>query len=372
MRSKRVLQVTGSMNIGGAEVLLMSFLRSLSREDASHIDFLVFGEQPQHFEQEILDLGSRVIRVPMPHRTRPQSLSTSLQHLIAETGSYEVVHSHVNLTSSIVGSSAKKAGVPRRIAHAHIASDQGGFQQALYRRLATHVIQKSATDLIACSPEAGSYLFGKSWSTRGLLVPNAVSIEAFSGRTDATKRALRAELGVSSEDVLIGSVSRLVDFKNLGFLMPVVSRAETEGLRLHLAIVGDGPERSRLEALAEEWGINSRVTFLGMRNDIPHILKGLDVLVAPSLYEGLPVSLIEAQAAGLPAVVSTGISSSAAVVDGLVQFAPIDDPSAWIKPIATAQSVRVGPQQVRHNMESHGYTIDSLASTFRCLYGWDH
>jgi glycosyltransferase EpsF len=371
MKTKRVLQIPGSMNIGGAEVLLMNFLRSLPRDEAEAFDFLIFGEQPQHFEREILDLGANVIRMTQPRRTHPRSFARSLQQLMAETGPYEVVHSHVNLTSSIILSAAKKSGVLKRIAHAHIASDRGGIQQTLYRNLASSVIRRAATDLIACSPEAGTYLFGPSWSSKGILVPNAVSIEDFSGRTDSTKLALRKELGVASEDVLIGSVSRLVDFKNLGFLMPVVSRATTEGLPLHLAIVGDGPERTRLEALAEEWGVSSRVTFLGMRNDIPHILKGLDVLVAPSLYEGLPVSLIEAQAAGLPAVVSTGISSSVAVVDGLVQFAPIDDPSKWIKPISDAQKVQVSPQEVQHDLQSHGYTIDSLASTFRRLYGWD-
>jgi len=371
MRDKRVLQVAGSMNIGGAEVLLMNFLRSLTVEEARSIDFLVFGYYPQFFEQEIRELGSNIIRISPPRRSFPRAFAKELECLLTGQGPYEVVHSHVNLTSSVVLRTAKKCGVPRRVAHAHIANDGGGFFQGLYHHVASLIIRRSATDLPACSPEAGAYLFGDSWARRGLVVPNAVPIKDFAGRSDATKQALRAELKVDPDDVLIGSVSRLVDFKNLGFLIPIVAQALQDGLRFRLAIVGDGPERSKLESLTAELGMSERVTFLGMRNDVARIFRGLDVLVAPSFYEGLPVSLIEAQAAGLPAVVSRGISPSAAVVDGLVQFVPIDDPRDWIQPIIKASTRQVSPQQIQQDMHRHGYTIDSLVSSFMRLYGWD-
>ncbi|QIK64961.1 glycosyltransferase family 1 protein [Nocardioides sp. HDW12B] len=305
----------------------MNLYRKLDRS-LVQFDFLVFDEEIGTFESEVNELGGKVIRIgPLRGRGYRESCRAIAQE-IRSHGPYQVVHSHLNLASAAVVQGAWGENVPVRVAHSHTTrdGDQLGGQRSK-QAFARLLIRRFANRYVACGEDAGRHLFGNAWK-RGSVLPNAVDLERFVHQDVTDAITLRTAHGVPADALLVGSVARLGSAKNLDFVIDLAEQVVRTS-EVYFWIVGDGPDRERLESRVHRSDLTDRVQFLGMRTDIPAVLLALDALLMPSLYEGLPVSVIEAQAAGTLSLVSDRVTREVDLGLGLVEYLSLERPDIW-------------------------------------------
>lgn len=325
---ERILQVVTYMGRGGIETMLMNYYRRMDREKIQ-FDFLVHRDFRADFDDEIEALGGRIYRVP-PMNPASGGYRKALADFFKDHP-YRVVHCHLNYMSGVVLAAAKKAGVPVRIAHAHTASMAPGWKQAV-RRLCKYLIPMTATHRFACSTEAGRAIFGRQDFS---ILANAIDAAAFTP-DDALRAEVRAELGLGDE-LTVMHVGRMVYAKNHEFLLEAFRELLNTEPGARLVLIGDGELRPEIEAKAAGLPAGS-VLLLGTRTDIPRLLQAADVFAFPSRFEGFGITLLEAQAAGLPCVKADTITDDC-VVTTLVKSLPIDDPKPWAEAMSAAGSV---------------------------------
>lgn len=318
--SVRILHVVGGMNRGGIETWLMHVLRHIDRGEF-RMDFAVQTDATCAYDAEVRHLGSRII--PCLHPRNPWRYARSFRGVLRECGPYDVVHSHVHHYSGFVLKLAKTCGVPVRIAHCHTDTSAADCSAGLLRRsylgLCTRWIRDCATMRVACSRNAAQALFGTDWaqSANTLLLPCGVDFRPFHEAVDRTE--IRDELGIPRDAFVLGHVGRFCRAKNHRFLLEIAADVMRREPQAMLLLVGDGPDRGQTERLAESLGVRDRVIFAGPRADVHRILLGaMDVFVFPSLWEGMPLSLVEAQAANLPCFVSDVVSKESDIVPAMI------------------------------------------------------
>lgn len=355
-KPKRILQVVTYMGRGGIETMLMNYYRHIDRSKVQ-FDFLVHRDFAGDFDDEIASLGGKIYRVRPMNPLNPgywQDLLTFFR-----THPYEIIHCHLNFKSGIVLAAAKLAGVPVRIAHAHTASMENDWTQ-IPRKMMRTWIAPNATAMIACGERAGKAVFGKHAFQ---VLPNAMDAAAFCYRGDirAEKRT-ELELG---DALTVMHIGRFGAEKNHRFLLDVFARVQREDADAKLVLVGDGELRKELEEMARSLFPQGTVRFLGVRKDIPELLQAADVFAFPSRFEGMPVTMIEAQAAGLPCVMSDTITDECIVTD-LVTVLPITDPQIWAEEILKKRGT------VRTNrladIQASGYDIAAAAEKLTRFY----
>lgn len=322
----RVLQVVTHMERGGLETMLMNYYRHMDRQKVQ-FDFLVHRQEKAAYDDEILSLGGRIYRLPRlipwdPHYRR------ALDAFFAGHGEYRIVHVHQDCLSAVILKAAKKRGIPVRIAHSHNASQDKNVKYLIklfYKRL----IPRYATDLFACGKQAGQWMFG---GANFSILNNAIDTAAYRFDRERAKM-LRRELSISESGFVIGHVGRFSPPKNHDFLTEIFAQVCKLNANAYLLLIGDGELRPKVQEKVSALGIADRVIFTGVRGDVPALLQAMDVFVFPSLYEGLPLTLVEAQAAGLPCVISDSIPSDCDLTD-LVHRLPLEETAeSWAKKI---------------------------------------
>ena len=352
---ERILQVVTYMGRGGIETMLMNYYRRMDREKIQ-FDFLVHRDFRADFDDKIEALGGHIYRVPAMNPA-----SGSYRKALADffkAHPYRVVHCHLNYMSGVVLAAAKQAGVPVRIAHAHTASMAPGWKQSV-RRLCKHLIPLTATHLLACSPEAGRAIFGKKPFS---ILANAIDAAAFTP-DEALRAEVRSELGLGDAFTVI-HVGRMVYAKNHEFLLEAFRELLNTDPGAKLVLVGDGELRNEIEARTAALPEGS-VRLLGARTDIPRLLQAGDVFAFPSRFEGMPVTMIEAQAAGLPCVKSAGVTDECVVTE-LVQSLPTDDPKVWAEAILAKRGAERAA--VLGDIQESGYDITAAADKLTRFY----
>ena len=352
---ERILQVVTYMGRGGIETMLMNHYRRIDRSKVQ-FDFLVHRDFRADFDDEIEALGGRIFRIP-PMNPASASYRKALSDFFRKH-SYRVVHCHLNYMSGVVLAAAKKAGVPVRIAHAHTASMNPGWKQYV-RQLCKYLIPSTATHLLACSTNAGKSVFGKHPFS---LMPNAIDTERFRF-SEAVRQKMRKELDLGGCFTVM-HVGRLTYPKNHEFLLDAFACLLEKAPKAKLVLVGDGELREAVEQKAGQLPAGS-VLLLGTRNDIPQLLQAADVFAFPSHFEGLPVTMIEAQAAGLPCVMSNTVTDECIVTD-LVTALPIDDPKAWAEEILKKRETPRTDRLVE--IQAAGYDIHTAAEKLTRFY----
>ena len=324
----RVLHVVVNMNRGGAETFIMNLYRNIDR---SRVQFDFLTCKPGVFDQEIKDMGGIIHRIPYLSEVGPSKYQKQLKDFFLKHPEYKILHSHLDKVSGMVCKVATKCGIPIRIAHSHNTESEGNRVYKLYKwYLGTH-IRKTATHFVACSKKAGEWLFGKS-DLQTTIIKNGVESEVFTFSEDR-RHFVRQNLNLHEEALVIGHIGRFHLQKNHAFLIEVFAETLKFYPNAILVLVGDGPLRNSMERLAVRRRVRDRILFLGIRDDIPNLLQAFDLMLFPSHHEGLPVTIIEAQAAGLPCVLSEHITQEIDLGVQLIRYARLSDKEEWLSKI---------------------------------------
>ena len=324
----RVLQVIGSMNCGGAEAMLMNLYRNIDRSKVQ-FDFLVCNKDRAFYDDEIESLGGRIYREL--EYINPSNLISyrAICESFFSKHNYKIVHCHIGSIAWFVLSVAKKYGA-FTITHSH--STYAGLGNLPYRLL-SYPVRYTADYFFGCSFQAGKDRYGARTvrkADRFSVFKNAVNMSDFSFKP-SVREQYRKELDLA-DNFTVGIIARVSKEKNHSFLFEAFSRIVKQDSSAVLLVVGDGVLRDEAQLSVEQMGISDNVRFLGVRSDVKDLLNCLDLFVMPSLYEGLPVSVIEAQVNGLPCLLSTNVPEESAVTD-LVSFLPIDSADKWAQAI---------------------------------------
>ncbi|KIA82881.1 hypothetical protein OA84_04745 [Kaistella solincola] len=321
----RVLQVVVNMNSGGIENMLMNLYREMDKSKIQ-FDFLLHSESKSFFEDEIVALGGKI------HRIKPLRIHNlmSYQSDLAEffqQNSYKIVHSHISVWSYIVLNVAKKSDVPIRIAHSHEAHDSI-WDHRLHRVplifSLKKVINRPLTHRFACGQAAGKWLYGRENFN---VINNAIDAKRFTF-TKEDSVSIKESMNLKNKFVF-GNVGRFNTQKNHSFLLEVFKELLAKIPNAYLLLVGEGTLKESMEKYINENNLSDHVMFLGVRRDVDKILLAMDYILMPSLFEGLPVSLVEAQASGIKVFASDKISSETDFT-GLVDFISIENKNIWV------------------------------------------
>ncbi len=353
-----VLHVLGGLNRGGAESWLVQMMRSIDRS-RYQMDFLVHTTELCAYDDEIKALGGKII--PCLHPSRPWIYAKNLRKALIENGPYDIVHSHVHHFSGLVLKVARQAGVPVRIAHSHNDRSSAETGSSAIRRaylgLMKSWIVKNATHGLAVSDVAGKDLFDGSWDLDGRWEKMLLGIDLRPFGEKVDRAEIRAEFGLSKDIFIVGHVGRFAVQKNHAFLLDIASETIKRDPQVRFLLVGDGLLRAEMEKKAAALGLEKKVVFTGLRSDAPRLMLGaMDAFILPSLHEGLPLVLMEAQAAGLPCILSDVIAEESDFVKPLMHRLSLSQPaSEWAESIL---EIKKSPRIVTRS--------EALAEVGRC------
>ena len=358
----RVLQIMPAMDAGGMETFVMNVYRTIDHEKVQ-FDFLYHYDKPCFFDDEIRSLGGRIYKLTVRQDNNLPRYLHELRALFAAHPEWRITHGHYSGFGMFYNSVAKRAGIPVRCGHSHNTAYEPNLVGQLDRAMSS-LFRFGLTDRFACSEKAGQMLYGKQPFT---VVPNGIDTARFAVR-DAQRRALlRGELGVTDQEILFGHVGRFTAQKNHVGLLKIFAAVRGRLPRARLVLLGGGEPAyiEKMQSLAAELGLGDSVIFAGVRSNMQSFYDAMDAFLLPSLFEGLPVVLVEAQTAGLPCFVSETVDSGAAFTDR-VKFLPLNDAAAWANAIA-AVSLRRDPQ-AREKAVKAGYDIHTSAAVLQEFY----
>lgn len=328
----RVLHYVGKMDRGGMEALIMNIYRNIDREKYQ-FDFAVHGTRNGDYEEEIHQLGGSFHQFPHMRKDPAAYRKAWRNFWQAHKDEYVAFHMHTNSLANIIAlEEAYKAQVPVRIVHSHSTFANRGKLQFLnnfLHKLHRGKVKKIATDLFACSEKAANWLYGGmtlgNHSVR--LLKNGVDLKQFQFDPDV-RAEVRKELGLEDNKVII-HVGAFLPVKNQKFLVEVMEAAYQKDNNVRCVLVGNGPLFGEIQQLVAEKNLSDVIRFLGIRRDVDRLLQAADLFVMPSLYEGLPVSLIEVQTSGLPALISDTITQEVKLKDNLAFMSLEEDVNVW-------------------------------------------
>ena len=270
---------------------------------------------------------------------------------------YDIAYAHMTLTNCFPLFIAWLLGVKVRISHYHLAPLK---KKSFFETFLAWLTQIFSTESLACGEEAGKYLYGKR---NFKIVRNAIDIEAYR-RSEQERNYQRQNLGFPKDAFVLGHVGRFDLQKNHRFLIEVFKKFETNHKNSYLVLMGDGDLQSEIKNLIRSYKLDTKVKFLGQVKDVPRKMQALDMFILPSLYEGLSVSAIEAQAAGLFCVFSNTVSKETQIAENVEFLALEDGSNIWAKKISSIQNFQNQSNDNIKKLRYHGYDIKTEALKF--------
>lgn len=359
----RIAQVIGKWVGGGVEAVVMNYCHI----DKSKIqfDFICDEDSTNIPYEEIEKLGGKVILIP-PYQ-KLFRYHKELKRILKE-GNYKIVHSHINTLSVFSLFAAKCAKVPVRIAHSHSTTNKKEKKKNLMKQVLKPFSKLFATDYMCCSELAGRWLFGdKLYDEKKIyLLNNAIDLHKFECN-EKIREEVRKELNIDEKTFVMGHIGRFVEQKNHNFLIEIFAELYKEKPNSVLMLVGQGPLQDDMKEKVEQLELSNNVMFLGQRNDAARLYQAIDVFVLPSLYEGLPVVGVEAQAAGLLCVLSDDMTKETKVLDTTVFNTLNQSASEWAKTILT-KSNEYTRQKTNDEMKNKNFDIDTEACKLEKVY----
>ena len=356
----RVAQVVGRMMGGGVEATVMNHYRHIDRSQVQ-FDFIVQTDSTMVPKDEIESLGGRVFYVP-PY-SNPVKYVNACRKLFQQIHP-RIVHSHMNAVSVFTLMAAKQAGVPVRIAHSHSTSNPNEKAKTLVKNVLRPFSKVYPTHLAACGDYSARWLFGDQTVDQGKvkIIRNAIELDRFAFDEEARTR-LRKEIEASDDIRVIGQVGRFSAQENQLFSLDVLAELVKKNPRVLLVFLGVGDDMDKVKAKAHDLGLSDHVRFLGMRSDVNEWYSAFDVLLFPSLYEGLPLTAVEAQVSGLPLVVSDKVPKEADLIPSLVRRISLDAGiESWVSAFDAHESDASGRVSHVQEIAKRGYAIHLSAA----------
>lgn len=326
----RIAHVIGKWVGGGVEAVVMNYYRAIDRNKIQ-FDFICDEDSTNIPYAEIEKLGGKVILIP-PYQ-KIMKYQRELKRVL-KNGEYKIVHSHINALSIFSLRVAKKAGVPVRIAHSHSTTNKKEWKKNLMKQVLRPFSKVFATNYMCCSELAGRWLFGDKEYDKGTvyLLNNAIDSDKFI-YNEKVRKSKRKELDIKDDILIIGHIGRFVEQKNHKFLIDIFNEIHKLEQNSMLLMAGKGPLTEKIKEMVDELGLNNSVKFLGQRNDTSELYQAFDVFLLPSLYEGLPVVGVEAQASGLLCYLSNDMTKETKILESTVFMSLHNSSKEWARNI---------------------------------------
>lgn len=369
-RRIRVLQVLGNLERGGVQTWLAQMLDYLPRYNIE-IDILMHSVTSMDLAPKLEAKGARLI--PCTRIKSVRRYYQDFRNVIARFGPYDVVHSNVHYFSGIVMLAAYFVGIPVRVTHSRntTVTATGNITRQVYERVMRWAIQKYGTHNIAVSDDAARALFGSGSSVRPYtIVRSGIDFSAFTRAVDPF--VIREELGIPRDAFVVGHVGRYTEQKNHGFLLRVAKEVVKRRQNVYFLLVGTGKLRRDIEAQVANMDLSKHFVFIDSRDDIPTLMKGaVDAFLYPSKWEGLGRVVLEAQAAGLPCIISDKVPADVAVVPALVNTLSLGEhEEIWAGTVIDAldSPPPVTPDEALETLMSSEFDVRQNAKLLARLY----
>ena len=360
----RVLHSVSNMARAGIETMLMNYYREMDR-NRIQFDFLANKPVPGEYDEEIRSMGGRVFISPGLNPLHFPKYRRFVADLLHENPEIRIVHAHNEAMGYYALQSAKDAGVRVRIAHAHNTQIIRDYKYPL-KLICKQLLPGAATDYWSCGRDAGIYYYGeKRWRASGFILHNAIDVTRFGFRPEVRERRRQAH-GLQ-ECFVIGHVGRFNLQKNHSRLLDIFAEIAGTVPEARLALIGTGELEQSIREKARALGIQDKTLFLGQMADVSEWYQAMDCFVMPSLFEGLPVVGIEAQAAGLPCIFSDPVTDEVLLSAQARRVSLQADDAEWAREILAAGRMKTDRKQGMDIVRQAGYDIHTEARNLQNL-----
>ena len=364
MKPLKVLQLFTILNRGGAETNLMNYYRNIDRTQVQ-FDFIVHREEKGAYEQEIKQMGGQIFRLPALHPLRIKQYKAAVRKFFEEHSDYQIIHGQCSELGIFIYEEAKRRKIPVIIAHAH-NSKMDWDQKALFRILWKHQMRKYINAYFTCGHDSSKWLFGNSLAKRTYQMNNAVNSADFN-YSPFLRRKIRLALNAESSLNFI-HVGRFNVQKNHRFLIAIFFEILKINPESKLFLVGEGELQGEVKSQIDDLNLTQQVLFLGSRDDVAELLQGMDIFLFPSLFEGLPVSLVEAQTSGILCCISDAVPTEAILVPGNVKIYSLKDSAKFWASEIIQESASFKRGDVTQVIKDSGYDIHDNVSKLEEKY----
>lgn len=356
----RILHVFSILNRGGAETMVMNYYRQIDRAKVQ-FDFLVHRRERGAYDDEIESLGGRIYRISPIYSLC--SHRRAVYRFMAEHPEYQIIHGHVGELGYFLYKEANRRRIPCVIAHAHNASAELNWKWP-FRWILKHLIRKYINTPMTCGSEASKWLFGRKLAEKAIMLNNAIHAERYA-YNPKMRDEVRQKMGWENQFV-VGDVARFSPQKNHLYLLRLFEALLRKKNNALLVLVGAKEELyNEVASYVEQNGLNNKVEFLGSRDDVAELMQGMDVYCSPSLFEGLSLSMVEAQAAGLRVVTSDNVPRQVQLIPELMEFLPLTiSPDAWVDVLLKRYNRRDTFDEIVHS----GFDVKNNASWLQEFY----
>ena len=360
----RIAQVMGKWLGGGVEAVIMNYYRNIDKSKIQ-FDFICDSDSTDIPYEEIEALGGRVILCP-PYQ-KALEYHKELKRIL-KNGNYKIVHSHINTLSVFSLWAAKSAGIPIRIAHSHSTTNKKEKKKDLLKKLLKPFSKMFATDYMCCSELSGRWLFGNKEYDKGnvYLLNNAIDLDKFK-YDEEIRNKKRNELKIEKDTFVIGHIGRFVEQKNHRFLIDVFNEITKKNENSLLLLAGQGPLMDEMKEKVKTLNLENKVRFLGQRNDVNELYQAFDMFLLPSLYEGLPVVGIEAQATGNLCFLSDDMTKETKILDSTVFMSLNNSAKEWADRILSSAKT-YQKHDTTEEVSRYGFNIKEEASKLEEKY----
>lgn len=365
----KVLYFVDRMLRGGIQSLVIDWVSRFNKSKI-HVDFLLLDDGKEYeLEQTLKDLGCTVYKLREIWVKTPIDFikyKHAVKDFFKEHHDYKVVHMHSSSKNYMILKYAKKYGIPIRIAHSHnIDFQTKNPLKKLIGNLFKKPLIKYATDYFACSKIAGEWLFGKDIveSDKFKVIHNAIDYNKFK-YDENVREEIRKELALIDSDVVIGHVGRFVTQKNHDFLLEIFMELCKKSNKYKLLLVGKGELEDKIYEKVKKSNLESRVIFAGFRNDANKLFNAMDIFCFPSLFEGLGLVLVEAQANGLPCFATERTIPKEVHINSNLKFLPLEK-EKWVKEIIKVDTARCDSKE---KLIENDYLLDNVIKKLEKFY----
>lgn len=368
----RVLHVTEMLQAAGIESFIMNVYRNIDRSKIQ-FDFFITRDEKEFYDDEIKELGGKkyTIDINKDKNVFIRVLQESYQlYKFLKKTKYKIVHIHSGTPLRVFYLfAAKFAGVDKRMYHSHSAEVKGPHSLLATKKIIFKILKRmfrySATNYFACSKAASEWMYPPKLWQDVKVIYNGINIEKFKFNKQIREK-YRNELDIS-DNYVIGHIGRFNEQKNHTFLIDIFNEIHKRDKKAKLLLIGEGELKEKIHEKVKKLCLDDSVIFLGVRHDVNNIMQAIDVFLLPSNYEGLPVVGVEAQASGLPTIVSDNITNEIKITDNIKMVSLSKLPSQWADIILNYKD-KYDRKDMSIEITKSGYDISDTVKSITTYY----